>query len=149
MLLNERIRKRKVDARTRACVCVRACGKYLSIFFLFFNSKSSSISRSSDENVDKGNAWKKKKLFITSQMEDSSDWRQNWRNLKKIFEFENLWTEERVIFLKRYYREMINAKKWFFFHYYFSWTYFSNLYFVWTLTGEKGTKDVFLTRRKK
>ena len=100
MLLNERIRKRKVDARAYVCVCVRACGKYLSIFFLFFNSKSSSISRSSDENVDKGNAWKKKKLFITSQMEDSSDWRQNWRNLKKIFEFENLWTEERVIFEK-------------------------------------------------
>lgn len=71
-------------------------------------------------------------------MEDSSDWRQNWRNLKKIFEFENLWTEERVIFLKRYYREMINAKKWFFFIIILlDRTY---IYYVWTLTGEKGTK---------
>lgn len=53
------------------------------------------VRRSSDENIDKGNIWKKSFYHLNIQMEDSSDWSQNRRNreLKKFpknIEFENL-----------------------------------------------------------
>ena len=135
MLLNERIRKRKVDARTRACVCVRACGKYLSIFFLFFNSKSSSISRSSDENVDKGNAWKKKNFYHVTKLKKFE------KNIR-IWKFMNGRT---CYFWKDIIERWLTRKNDFF---------FSLLFFliepIFRLNiGEKGMKDVFLRKSKK
>lgn len=144
MLLNERIRKRKVDARTRACVCVRACGKYLSIFFLFFNSKSSSISRSSDENVDKGNAWKKKNFYhVTNGRFFGLETKlKKFEKNIRIWKFMNGRT---CYFWKDIIERWLTRKNDFF---------FSLLFFliepIFRLNiGEKGMKDVFLRKSKK
>lgn len=99
------------------------------LFFFFFNLKMLDkliVRRSSDENVDKGNTWKKSFYHLNIQMEDSSDWSQNRRNreLKK--------------FPKKYWiRKFINGwfmKKRFFFYYYSSWL---NPYFQFRLDWKR------------
>ena len=81
----------------------------------------------------------KKKKFLS---------RHKWKILRIGDKIEEIWKKysnlkiyerKNVLFLKRYYREMINAKKWFFFFIIIllDRTY---IYYVWTLTGEKGTK---------
>lgn len=80
------------------------------LFFFFFNLKMLDkliVRRSSDENVDKGNTWKKSFYHLNIQMEDSSDWSQNRRNreLKKF---------PKKYWIRKFIKRMIYEKRFFF-----------------------------------